>query len=173
MSKHALYLVISFFRYAFFKIPFNGKGWDLGPESHVHLTGLYFHGFIFCGIWLFFFDFYQNYMTFWPLTSSLSVERDFSTICFLIFTRFNFNFEIPSVYYYFKHFQNAKKKCIWLNLYDNCSNIVEDTSYKNMVQVVSHYYIKTKVLLERTFFWFTYCQTNLKSKHYNDTKIFH
>ena len=50
-------------------------------ESHIHLIGLNFCGFIFCSLWLFFFKqrapflyFHQNDMEFWPLTLSLSVE---------------------------------------------------------------------------------------------------
>ena len=64
------------------KVPFNGKTRGQRLKSHIHLIGLNFHGFVLWSLAVLFLiactflNFYQNYMAFWPLSSSFSVERD-------------------------------------------------------------------------------------------------
>ena len=48
-------------------------------NTPLHLIGLNLRGFFYGPSWLFFLDFYQNHMAFWPLTSSFYVERDFNS----------------------------------------------------------------------------------------------
>ena len=67
------------------QIPFNGKVRGYTPGSHMYLISLKYSRFFF--LWSlavlfliarYFLDVYQNYMAFWPLTSSYFVERNFS-----------------------------------------------------------------------------------------------
>ena len=61
------------------KVPFNWKDRGYMPESHLYLIRFFpvFFGYSF-KIVLYFLDFFQNYIAFWFLTSSFSVEWDFN-----------------------------------------------------------------------------------------------
>ena len=69
-----------------YKAPFNGKARGNKPKSHMYLISLNFRVFFLWSLAVlilavrYFLDVLQNYMAFWPLTSSFSVERDFNSV---------------------------------------------------------------------------------------------